>query len=53
MPYYDFECKICTKIQETNDSAAPFCACCGNLMTRIWSSIPVHFKGSGFYSTGG
>ncbi len=53
MPYYDFECKVCTKITETTDPAIPFCTSCGNLMTRIWSATPAHFKGSGFYSTGG
>jgi len=53
MPYYDFECKTCTKIIETTDSAAPFCTSCGTLMIRIWSSTPVHFKGTGFYLTGG
>jgi predicted nucleic acid-binding Zn ribbon protein len=53
MPYYDFECKFCIKVIEVNDPTPPFCTCCGNLMIRIWSSTPVHFKGTGFYSTGG
>jgi putative FmdB family regulatory protein len=53
MPYYDFECKVCAKVIEINDSNPPSCTCCGNLMIRIWSSTPVHFKGTGFYSTGG
>ena len=49
----NFECKFCIKVIEVNDPTPPFCTCCGNLMIRIWSSTPVHFKGTGFYSTGG
>lgn len=53
MPYYDFECKTCIKVMETNDPTPPPCPSCANMMVRIWSPIPTHFKGSGFYSTGG
>jgi len=53
MAYYDFECKVCAKVIETDDPTPLPCTCCGNLMVRIWSSTPVHFKGTGFYSTGG
>lgn len=53
MAYYDFECKVCAKVIEIDDSNPPSCTCCGNVMVRIWSAIPAHFKGSGFYSTGG
>jgi putative FmdB family regulatory protein len=53
MPYYDFECKVCSKVTEVDDPTPLPCPSCGNLMVRIWSSIPVHFKGTGFYSTGG
>jgi len=53
MPYYDFECRVCRIVIETNDSAPPSCTSCGNAMVRIWSAPAVQFKGSGFYSTGG
>ena len=53
MPYYDFECKTCKLMVEKTETNPPDCTSCGNLMVRIWSSTPVHFKGTGFYSTGG
>jgi predicted nucleic acid-binding Zn ribbon protein len=53
MPYYDFECKVCTKIIEINEPTPPPCTSCGNMMIRVWSPIPTHFKTGGFYSTGG
>jgi len=53
MPYYDFECKTCKLVIEKTETNPPDCTSCGNLMVRIWSSTPVHFKGTGFYSTGG
>ena len=53
MPYYDFECKTCTKVMEVTDPTPPPCPSCANVMIRIWSPTPTHFKGSGFYSTGG
>lgn len=53
MPYYDFECKTCVKIVETTDPSQPVCTGCGSVMVRIYSAPPIHFKGSGFYSTGG
>ena len=53
MPYYDFECKVCTKLIEIDEPIPPTCPSCGAVMLRIWSAVPTHFKGSGFYSTGG
>lgn len=53
MPYYDFKCNDCDLVVETTDSNPPDCTSCKKIMIRIWSSTPVHFKGSGFYSTGG
>lgn len=53
MPYYDFECKTCTKVVEITEPTPPVCTGCGGVMVRIYSATPIHFKGSGFYSTGG
>jgi putative FmdB family regulatory protein len=53
MPYYDFECKTCTKVMEVTDPTPPPCPSCANIMVRIWSPTPTHFKTGGFYSTGG
>lgn len=53
VPNYDFKCNKCGGVQEIHrsygDSTDP--ACCGETMIRLWSSTPVHFKGSGFYKT--
>ena len=37
--------------REFGDDREP--VCCSMVMTRVWTSPPVKFKGSGFYSTGG
>ena len=51
----DYKCDLCNMTQEVyrefGDDREP--VCCQMVMTRIWSSPPVKFKGSGFYSTGG
>ena len=31
----------------------PTCRDCNITMDRIWQATPTHFKGGGFYSTGG
>lgn len=53
MPIYEFECKSCNLKTETRDyfEFGPECTGCGKNMTRVWSSVAVHFKGSGFYKT--
>ena len=53
MPLYDFKCECCNEVIEINEPDSPPCGICGNTMIRIWSAPAVHFKGSGFYSTGG
>lgn len=53
MPTYTFRCDKCGKIADI------FCKisesgqqdCCGQPMVRLVSAPPVHFKGSGFYTT--
>lgn len=55
MPKYDYKCNECGGQQEVErsfgDNTEP--VCCGKSMTRVWTANPVHFKGSGFYVTGG
>lgn len=53
MPIYEFECKNCNLKMETRDyfEFGPECTQCKKNMTRVWSSVAVHFKGSGFYKT--
>lgn len=50
-PLYDFQCSYCKSLIEVSDPIPPVCSACSNVMTRIWSTPAVHFKGSGFYST--
>ena len=55
MPTYEYKCEVCGSVidffKEMGEDREP--SCCGNIMTRIWSPTPVHFKSSGFYKTGG
>ena len=53
MPVYDYKCVKCSITVEYQrgfgEDSEPIC--CGENMTRIWSSPGVLFNGSGFYST--
>ena len=60
MPVYEFECDNTEKCEANlrydkefsiNDSHEVDCPLCGAPMRKIYSSVPTHFKGSGFYST--
>ena len=56
MPTYEYKCASCfTMIEQErslhSEAIAP--TCCGDLMIRQWNSTAVHFKGTGFYKTGG
>lgn len=58
MPNYDFLCKKCEREQEIfmgiHGVQEPKCASCGNKMSKVYNnSVPVIFKGNGFYSNGG
>jgi putative FmdB family regulatory protein len=55
MPIYDYECNKChhrfeLKKSFTEDSSAK-CPECKSKASRIITSVPVIFKGSGFYVT--
>jgi putative FmdB family regulatory protein len=53
LPLYDFQCKACGALTEHTENIPPACYLCGEIMIRLWTSTPVHFKGTGFYVTGG
>jgi putative FmdB family regulatory protein len=55
MPTYDYECQKCHHRFELkkgfNESSAAKCPECKGKADRIITSVPVIFKGSGFYVT--
>ena len=55
MPNYDFKCEKCGSVIEVymnfGESTVP--VCCQTSMTKVFSAVPIVFKGSGFYKTGG
>ena len=58
MPNYEYKCSKCSASEEhyrhiDDRDNLPTCKLCDILMDRIWQATPTHFKGSGFYSTGG
>lgn len=55
MPKYDFKCTVCGGMQEIDKPMGSdfIPVCCGVSMQQVYSASPVHFKGSGFYKTGG
>jgi len=56
MPKYDYECNDCDydiELSHPIDAETPVCKFCGQELRKIFSAVPVQFKGGGFYSTGG
>jgi putative FmdB family regulatory protein len=57
VPTYEFICPICNITVEQEFSVYSEhiirCADCGVQMDKKFSVTPVHFKGTGFYKTGG
>ena len=55
MPIYEYECVDCAHRFEMkrsfSDSGDVACPNCGCHTQRVFSSVPVIFKGSGFYVT--
>lgn len=58
MPIYSYKCEKCGKIfdefkklDENNGSSNTKCIYCGSNALRLFSSVGIIFKGSGFYST--
>jgi putative FmdB family regulatory protein len=58
MATYEYRCAkdnsyvVMTRSIDDRDKSVP-CPECNSDMSRIYNATPVHFKGSGFYSTGG
>ena len=55
MPVYEYECEKCSHRFELKrsfrDGSATECPKCGSSTRRIFSAVPVIFKGAGFYVT--
>ena len=56
MPIYEYECPgegVTRELELPMNHERPRCEVCGAEMNRIYTANPVHFKGTGFYKTGG
>ncbi|TRW43635.1 FmdB family zinc ribbon protein [Georgenia yuyongxinii] len=55
MPTYAYRCTVCTNELEVKqsftDDALTVCPECGGALRKLFSSVGVVFKGSGFYRT--
>ncbi len=55
MPIYEFECTCCPAHFELkrsfHDEQPVACPNCGGKARKVFSSVPIIFKGSGFYVT--
>jgi putative FmdB family regulatory protein len=53
MPTYEYECQSCHRrveaVQRFTDPALTVCAHCGGELRKVFSTVGVVFKGSGFY----
>ena len=55
MPVYEYQCEKCHHQfelkQSFKDKSIATCPQCGSKAKRIFSSVPIIFKGPGFYTT--
>ena len=55
MPTYEYACKSCGEhlevVQSFRDDALTTCPSCGGALRKVFGSIGISFKGSGFYKT--
>ena len=55
MPIYEYECSCChcrfERRQHFDEEPVCICPQCQGTVRRVIHAVPVHFKGSGFYST--
>lgn len=55
MPTYEYECSCChyrfDRRQRFDEEPLSTCPQCQGTARRVIHAVPVHFKGSGFYST--
>ncbi len=55
MPTYEYACKACGEhlevVQSFKDDPLTTCPACGGALRKVFGSIGIAFKGSGFYKT--
>jgi len=55
MPVYEYECGVChcrfERRQRFDEEPVSICPRCQGKARRVLHSVPIFFKGSGFYST--
>ncbi len=55
MPTYEYRCKDCNHqfdaVQAFTDDALTECPACGGALKKVFGSVGITFKGSGFYKT--
>jgi len=55
MPVYEYQCEKCThkfELRRTfSEDGSGICPVCGGIGKRLFSAVPIIFKGSGFYVT--
>ena len=55
MPTYEYLCQDCEQpldvVQSFTDDALTVCPSCGGVLKKVFGSVGVVFKGSGFYRT--
>ncbi|HEY8543647.1 MAG TPA: FmdB family zinc ribbon protein [Acidimicrobiales bacterium] len=55
MPTYEYRCKACGEqlevVQSFSDDPLTECPSCGGALRKVFGSIGISFKGSGFYKT--
>jgi putative FmdB family regulatory protein len=55
MPTYEYACKDCKEhvevVQSFKDEPLKTCPSCGGPLRKVFGSIGISFKGSGFYKT--
>jgi putative FmdB family regulatory protein len=55
VPTYEYRCKHCGEhlevVQSFDDDALTTCLSCGGRLRKVFGSIGITFKGSGFYKT--
>ena len=55
MPIYEYSCRSCGQhleiAQSFKDDALTTCPACGGALRKVYGSIGITFKGSGFYRT--
>ncbi len=55
MPTYEYVCKSCDRrfdvFQSFSDEPLASCEVCGGKVKKVFGSVGIQFKGSGFYKT--